>query len=245
MSAPSESIESEAAAADVTADVAADVAAAADAAAAAAAAADVTAAGHRPPELPTIPQMLHHVAYITYDSAVTTDFYTRVMGMPLVNAVMDDHLPSTGDRTPYFHTFFRMADGSTLAFFESPGLPPRPEPPTPAFNNFNHIALEVPTRADVDRWRDWLQANDVEHQVVDHHIIYSIYFQDPNNVRLEITATLDPSWNAQEEVGAALLGEWVETRAAAAASGQDVNEALRKLVARHAHQAQFKGQHAK
>ncbi|MFF5010941.1 VOC family protein [Streptomyces phaeochromogenes] len=199
-------------------------------------------ADHRSPEPPTIPQMLHHVAYITYDSAATTDFYTRIMGMPLVNAVMDDHLPSTGDRTPYFHTFFRMGDGSTLAFFESPGLPPTPEVPTPAFKNFNHIALEVPTRADVDRWRDWLQANGVEHQVVDHHVIYSVYFQDPNDVRLEITATMDASWNAQEAVGAALLNEWVNTRAAAAEAGEDVDEALRGLIARHAHQAQIKGQ---
>jgi catechol 2,3-dioxygenase-like lactoylglutathione lyase family enzyme len=184
--------------------------------------------------------MLHHVAYITYDSAATTDFYTRIMGMPLVNAVMDDHLSSTGDRTPYFHTFFRMADGSTLAFFESPGLPPTPEPPTPAFRNFNHIALEVPTRGDVDCWREWLEYNGVAVRLVDHHIIYSLYFQDPNEVRLEITATLDKSWNDQEAVGAALLSEWESTKAAALESGQDVNEQLRQLIARHAHQAQIR-----
>jgi catechol 2,3-dioxygenase-like lactoylglutathione lyase family enzyme len=194
------------------------------------------------PELPTIPQMLHHVAYITYDSAMTADFYTRIMGMPLVNTVMDDHLPSTGDRTPYFHTFFRMADGSTLAFFESPGLPPAPEAPTPAFKNFNHIALEVPTRADVDRWREWLEYNAVDVRVVDHHIIYSAYFQDPNGVRLEITATIDKSWNDQEDVGAAMLAEWVNAKSAAIEAGEDVNEHLRQVIARHAHQAQIRAQ---
>ena len=65
---------------------------------------------------PGAPQMLHHVTYVTYDSKATADFYTRVMGMPLVCTVMDDHLPSTGNRTPYFHTFFRLGDGSTIAF---------------------------------------------------------------------------------------------------------------------------------
>jgi catechol 2,3-dioxygenase-like lactoylglutathione lyase family enzyme len=186
---------------------------------------------------PTIPQMLHHVAYVTYDSEATADFYTRVMGMPMVNAVMDDHLPSTGDRTPYFHTFFRMADGSTIAFFESPGLPPTPEVPTPAFKNFNHIALEVPTRADVDRWREWLETNGVDVQTVDHHIIYSIYFHDPNDVRLEITATIVDSWNDQPEVAAAALGEWVDAKASALRAGDDVDERLRRVIARHAHQA--------
>lgn len=191
---------------------------------------------------PTIPRMLHHVAYITYDSEATADFYVRVMGMPMVNAVMDDHLPSTGDRTPYFHTFFRMGDGSTLAFFESPGLPPTPDVPTPAFKNFNHIALEVPSRADVDRWRAWLEQNGVQVQVVDHHIIYSVYFHDPNDVRLEITATLEPSWNDQEAFAAEALSEWAATKAAAQRAGENPDEKLRALISRHAHQAQVHGQ---
>jgi len=186
---------------------------------------------------PVIPQMLHHVAYITYDSEATADFYTRVMGMPMVNAVMDDHLPSTGDRTPYFHTFFRMGDGSTIAFFESPGLPSTPDVPTPAFKNFNHIALEVPTRADVDRWREWLEANGVDVQTVDHHIIYSIYFHDPNDVRLEVTATIVESWNDQPEVAARALDEWADAKASARRAGDDVDERLRQVIARHAHQA--------
>ncbi len=186
---------------------------------------------------PIGPQRLHHVAYVTYDSEATADFYTRVMGMPMVNAVMDDHLPSTGDRTPYFHTFFRMGDGSTIAFFESPGLPATPDPPTPAFKNFNHIAMQVPTRADVDHWRTWLEWNGTEVQVVDHHIIYSAYFEDPNGVRLEITATIVDSWNDQPQVAADALAEWSQAKRGAQATGADVEEALRGVIAGHAHQA--------
>ena len=71
-----------------------------------------------------IPRMLNHVAYVTHDAQATVDFYTGVLGMELVSTVIDDSIPSTGDPFPYFHLFFRMADGSTIAFFESPGLPP-------------------------------------------------------------------------------------------------------------------------
>ena len=65
------------------------------------------------------PQMLNHVAWVTSDIVGTVDFYTRIMGMPLASTVFDDKVPSTGDDFPYFHIFFRMGDGSTIAFFLS------------------------------------------------------------------------------------------------------------------------------
>src|ERR1700742_1422764 len=49
------------------------------------------------------PRMLSHLAYVTPDAEATVDFYTRVMGMEFVLAVMDDQVPSTGDPFPYFH----------------------------------------------------------------------------------------------------------------------------------------------
>src|ERR1700722_8245678 len=65
------------------------------------------------------PVRLSHLAYVTHDVAATVDFYTRVMRMPLVEAVMHERVPSTGDPFPYVHFFFRMQDGSTIAFFEA------------------------------------------------------------------------------------------------------------------------------
>ena len=75
------------------------------------------------------PIRLNHLAYVTHDTAATVQFYTEVMQMPLVEAVMHARVPSTGDPFPYVHFFFRMQDGSTIAFFEAVGLPPRPDPP--------------------------------------------------------------------------------------------------------------------
>jgi catechol 2,3-dioxygenase-like lactoylglutathione lyase family enzyme len=188
---------------------------------------------------PGSPQMLHHVTYVTYDSKATADFYTQVMGMPLVGTVMDDHLPSTGNTTPYFHTFFRLGDGSTIAFFESPGLPPMPALPDPAFDNFQHLALAVPSKDDVDAWKVWLEANGIDVQLVDHKIIYSIYFHDPNGVRLEVTTTVVESW--QDEAGAAsALQAWVDVKDSALELGDDVDDRRRALIANNAHQAQIR-----
>src|SRR3954465_4829303 len=92
---------------------------------------------------PAPPQMLSHAAYITRDTAATADFFTRILGMELVNAVLDDAIPSTGEPVPYFHSFFRMADGSTIAFFEAPELPPLDAPPHPAYDTFQHLAMQV------------------------------------------------------------------------------------------------------
>lgn len=185
---------------------------------------------------PGAPRMLHHVTYVTYDSEATADFYTRIMGMPLVSTVMDDHLPSTGDRTPYFHTFFQLADGSTIAFFESPGLPAKPPYPSAAFDNFNHLALEVPTKDDVNSWKRWLDHNGVDVRLVDHGIIYSLYFHDPNDVRLEITTNVALSWKENGAEAAASLREWVDAKRA----GGDVDGRLRALIARNGHQAQLR-----
>jgi catechol 2,3-dioxygenase-like lactoylglutathione lyase family enzyme len=178
------------------------------------------------------PRMLNHAAWVTRDVAATTDFYTRIMGMELASTVFDDHVPSTGDDIPYFHIFFRMGDGSTLAFFEAPGVPP-PAPSTHrAYEVFNHIALEAKDRAEVMRWHEWLRANDVD--VIgptDHKgLILSIYFHDPSGLRLEITTPLDEQWNRHTDKGYADLKLWLDCKAKAQAEGRDVPAALVEMI---------------
>lgn len=189
-----------------------------------------------PAERPGLPAMLSHVAYITRDTAATNDFYTRVLGMELVNAVLDDAIPSTGEAIPYFHSFFRMADGSTIAFFEAPELPPEGAPPHPAYDTFRHIALQVDDTETVDRWAQWLRANGVETLgPVDHKIIYSVYFHDPNGVRLELTAPTSPLWNDNAAAARAGLDEWEAVKARAAHTGTDMATVLADLAAARSH----------
>jgi catechol 2,3-dioxygenase-like lactoylglutathione lyase family enzyme len=185
----------------------------------------------RPVTRPGIPRRHHHLAYSTHDTRATIEFYTRVMGMSLVGAVIDDRIPSTNDAYTYLHTFFRMEDGACLAFFESPGVPQMPPIEQPAHRIFNHLALEVPTREDVDRWYDWLTAYGLEVLRADHGIIYSIYFFDPvNHIRLELTATIDPTWNDRSEQARRAVEQWFEVQVRAESEGRDVAVALREFA---------------
>ncbi len=178
------------------------------------------------------PMMLNHAAWVTHDVAATTEFYTRIMGMELASTVVDDHVPSTGDQIPYFHIFFRMGDGSTLAFFEAPGVPPQAKSTHPAYDIFNHIALQAKDRAEVMRWYEWLISNDIP--VIgptDHKgMILSIYFHDPAGIRLEITTPLDKDWNRHTDKGYADLKQWVDCKDKAKAEGRDVPQALIDMI---------------
>lgn len=178
------------------------------------------------------PRMLNHAAWVTHDVAATADFYTRILGMELASTIFDDHVPSTGDKFPYFHIFFRMGDGSTLAFFEVADLPLPAKPSHPAYDVFNHTALQVRDSAELRVWRDWLVANGVDLIGPVNHkgIIESIYFYDPNGYRLELTIPLDPEWNRHTDQGYADLKKWVDTKEAARREGRDPGKALVDMI---------------
>lgn len=178
------------------------------------------------------PMMLNHAAWVTHDVAATADFYIRVMGMELASTVYDAKVPSTGDDYPYFHIFFRMRDGSTIAFFEVPGLPERSERSHPAYEVFDHIALQAKDREEVLRWLEWLVCNEIEVVgPVDHNgLIFSIYFHDPNGIRLEITTPLDSDWNRHTAQGYADLKMWVAAKEKARIEQRDVRLAMIEMI---------------
>ena len=196
----------------------------------------VAAAEGKPVGRPSAPIQLHHVAYVTGDTAATVDFYTRVMGMEFVAAVLDDALPSTKEPVPYFHSFFKMGSGETMAFFEAPDLPAPSPDSHPAYRTFRHLALGVASPAEVDAWKEWLVANGIDViGPVDHGIIYSLYFFDPSGVRLELTVDLDPQWRANHEGASSSLEEWNELKSHAAATNTDVAAALDDLARVRSH----------
>ncbi|WP_332812442.1 VOC family protein [Sphingomonas sp.] len=178
------------------------------------------------------PTMLNHAAWVTHDVAATADFYTRIMGMELASTIYDDHVPSTGEAFPYFHIFFRMGDGSTIAFFEVPGLPERAEPSHPAYRVFEHIALEAPDVEAVRQWKEWLVSNGVEViGPVDHdEMLLSLYFYDPNGIRLEITTPTDAEWNRHTGQGYQDLEMWVAAKEKAVRENRSIPEALIELI---------------
>lgn len=131
---------------------------------------------------------LHHFAYRCRDAEETRRFYEDILGLPLVMTMKLDAVPSTGEQCPYVHIFFEMADGSCIGFFDlGDNIKPLPSPNTPPW--VNHLALKMKSVEDVLAARGRLQAAGVEVVgITDHGFVQSIYFFDPNGIRLELTA---------------------------------------------------------
>jgi len=82
---------------------------------------------------------LHHNAYRCRNSEETRKFYEDFLGLPLAHTLWIKESMS-GRRTDTLHTFYRMDDGSCLAFFEAPDMAFEFK----AQHDYDlHIALEV------------------------------------------------------------------------------------------------------
>lgn len=150
---------------------------------------------HQTPRLPGLPapapiQQLHHYAYRAKDAEETRHFYEDILGLPMYHIIQSDVVPSTGEYCPYTHFFFRLQDGSFIAFFDlGDDEAALPSPNTPLW--VNHISFRVDNVQALLDMKARLEANGIEVLgVTDHHIFKSIYFFDPNGVRLELTAQL-------------------------------------------------------
>ncbi len=161
------------------------------------------------PAPPPIHQ-LHHYAYRAKDAEETRHFYEDILGLPLYHIIQSDYVPSTGEYCPYTHFFFRLQDGSFIAFFDlGDDQAALPSPNTPAW--VNHISFRVESQQALRDMKARLEAHDIEVLgITDHHIFHSIYFFDPNGVRLELTAQLADEFQMLEESKSAhtRLAEW-------------------------------------
>src|SRR5438128_3421035 len=78
---------------------------------------------------------LHHLALICSDLERTIQFYTEVLGFPLVELFENRDLPSST------HFFFDIGNRNFLAFFD---FPEHPMPPTQeSIGGMHHIAISV------------------------------------------------------------------------------------------------------
>ena len=178
-----------------------------------------------PPAAPI--QQLHHYAYRAKDAEETRHFYEDILGLPLFHIIQSDIVPSTGEYCPYTHFFFRLQDGSCIAFFDlGDDQAALPSPNTPLW--VNHISFRVNTVQELEAMKTRLQAEGIEVLgITDHHIFKSIYFFDPNGVRLELTAQLADDAHMQKESSnvhvtlaawTARKQQWRAERAAAAST---------------------------
>jgi len=149
-------------------------------------------------------QGVNHLALTCRDMEKTVDFYTNVLGMPLIKTL---DLPFSSGQ----HFFFDMGNGDSLAFFWFPDSPERavgvasPEalpgqgPIATAHGAMNHIAFNVP-RDKIEAYREKLAARGVEVTEIMNHdnsptqvsdevtadvYVRSLYFFDPDGILLE------------------------------------------------------------
>ena len=159
---------------------------------------------------------LHHNAYRCRDSETTRRFYEGFLGLKLAGTLEIGETKS-GRKTDTLHTFYRLDDGSFLAFFEAPDRPFEFKDQ----HDFDlHIALEV-SPEDLQTMLAKGKAAGIEIRgVSDHGFIDSIYFRDPNGYVIELTAKrpnhdelMDPARNHARNK----LDAWTARKASSAA----------------------------
>jgi catechol 2,3-dioxygenase-like lactoylglutathione lyase family enzyme len=145
---------------------------------------------------------LHHNAYRCRDSEETRRFYEDFLGLPLV-ATLELDESKTGRVTHTLHTFYRLGDGSHLAFFESREMPFEFKQQ----HDYDlHIALEVGSTALQPMLAKGREQNIEVRGPSDHGMIESIYFRDPNGYVIELCAKranhdelMDPGQNGARD----------------------------------------------
>ena len=166
-------------------------------------------------------QGVNHLALVCKDMARTVDFYTNVLGMPMIKTI---DLPNGMGQ----HFFFDIGNGDALAFFWFPKAPEATPGIAAAGNlpgegsivsghgSMNHVALTVPADL-IDEYYDKLIARGVKATKIMNHddsdrqvsptitpttFVRSIYFYDPDGICLEFAAwtrVLDPKGDATHE----------------------------------------------
>jgi catechol 2,3-dioxygenase-like lactoylglutathione lyase family enzyme len=139
---------------------------------------------------------IDHLAFITNDMEKTIRFYRDLLGMELVAGI---------GHQGYRHYFFKFGDNQ-VAFFEYDIAKPMEHKfhgsPTDKPLGFDHVSFTVDSCEDLFHLKDKLEAAGFEVTgAVDHGIIWSIYFFDPNNIPLEA------SWNCVELLRAPAMDE--------------------------------------
>jgi catechol 2,3-dioxygenase-like lactoylglutathione lyase family enzyme len=133
-------------------------------------------------DLPAAPDWrgINHLALVTPDMDATVRFYAGVLGMRLTATLLAG---------PMRHYFFEMADGNTVAFFEVKGMETFAKPaggPSDRAIQLDHLSFNVPDEHALELLRKRLLAAGSEiTEVVDHGIMRSVYFHDPNGIALE------------------------------------------------------------
>lgn len=160
-------------------------------------------------------QSVHHTALRCFDAEETRHFYEDILGLKLKAACVFDH--NGLEPVDFMHLFFRMADGDFLAFFDVPS-DIKPDFYKHYGQSDFRKALRVSSEAELLALAERLSEAGVTYSgPVDHGLMKSIYFKDPNGINLEVAADVPnhEALLAQEKKRARdVLAEWTKKTAA-------------------------------
>jgi len=131
---------------------------------------------------------VHHSARPTWKLRETVEFYRDTLGLPLVHAVSARGW-GPANHPDFLHFFFDSGAGSTIAFFYYLGheQPDRLKHLPTFDNDAIHTAWRVDTKEELAMWRQRLEQRGVDVMFqVEHEVVESLYFRDPNGYFLEI-----------------------------------------------------------
>lgn len=171
----------------------------------------MTQAPDRPSAAPVEEQGLSLTAverwsFIAYNLDVTHRFYHEILRRPLVYAHTSDYLPASDEYAPHIEVRYGLDDGSTINLICFKG-----EPPDSArrLHPLRHFAFDVKDLDSLHRWHEHLLSSGVDVLgEIDHEVVKSIYFFDPNEIRLELCASLIEFDEEEERKAKQIYEEW-------------------------------------
>jgi glyoxylase I family protein len=145
---------------------------------------------HEAKLLDELPLRLHHNAYVVKDHEANRRFIEDLLGIPLIATWCErTYRADLGRDVDFCHTFFGLADGGALAFFqfadpEMYELTQAKSPPK--VGSHYHIALKASDQTYAEL-KSRLDAAAEPYRETDHGYCTSIYTQSPDGMILEFT----------------------------------------------------------
>lgn len=125
-------------------------------------------------------QGVHHITFVGSNRQAIIDFYSGVLGMPLVFEQPNLDVPEE------LHLYFDAGDGRLITFFVRPSRVNDPAPNPQNIGNLHHLAFTV-SRATYTQVARRLEELGIENTgPIDRGFMDSIYFRDPNGQLLEL-----------------------------------------------------------
>ena len=124
---------------------------------------------------------LDHVVFPVRDAEATLQFYTEILGLPLVEAFSGDDW----DGYPWLMMIFGLGVRHELVAVALRGAPAPDYRGVPV--DARHYAMAAESAEAFEAWRGRLRAAGVSFWEENHGEQASIYFPDPDGVILEIT----------------------------------------------------------